>query len=309
MRYLGPTSSARLNEACAVVFLFAGLFLLVSLASYQPFDSSLNTVSSAVKPMNLTGRAGALLADFFLQTFGLAAYAVPALILLLGWKWIQSAPIHAPIARTLGAATMMASTCALFGFAPQWHPIAGIVPAGGLVGLVLAEELVASMNLIGAVMFAVTCWIVGLYLVSKFEVAVVQGWAEGRIGRWIRWPFAALFSGMRSISRGISAGWDSWRMKRALTAKARAEKRALQTAMKPQESEAAVPGSAGLIIDSQPRTSVWKNPPRQRQRRHPFLVPMRRPSILRTESPNHPRPRPSRTFRFACWNILLRSRR
>ena len=260
MRYLGPTSSARLNEACAVVFLFVGLFLLVGLASYQPFDSSLNTVSSAVKPMNLTGRAGAFLADFFLQTFGLAAYAVPALILLLGWKWIQSAPIHAPIARILGAATMMASTCALFGFAPQWHPITGIVPAGGLVGLVLAEELVGSMNLIGAVMFAVTCWIVGLYLVSKFEVAVVQGWAEGRIGRWIRWPFAALFSRMRSgvssTLRGLSAGMDSWRMRRALAAKARAEKRALQTAMKTGQTETVAP--VDLVIDSQTPTSVWK---------------------------------------------------
>ena len=78
MRYLGPTSNARLNEACAVVFLFIGLFLLVGLASYQPFDSSLNTLSSAVKPANLTGRAGAYLADFLLQTFGIAAYAIPA---------------------------------------------------------------------------------------------------------------------------------------------------------------------------------------------------------------------------------------
>ncbi len=255
MRYLGPTSSARLNEACAVVFLFIGLFLLVGLASYQPFDSSLNTVSSAVKPANLTGRAGAFLADFFLQTFGLAAYAIPALILVLGWKWIQSAPIHAPIARTLGAATMMASTCALFGFAPHWHPIAGIIPGGGLVGLVLAEELVASMNLTGAVMFAVTCWIVGLYLVSKFEMALVQNW----IGIWIGRPLARLLSPMRSLLRNVAAGWESWRLKRAFAAKVRAEKRALQSAMKTRETEAGGQASAaGVVIDPQPRTSIWK---------------------------------------------------
>ncbi len=58
MRLLGPTSNARLNEACAVVFLAIGLFLLVSLVSYQPFDPSLNTVSFAGKPANLTGRVG-----------------------------------------------------------------------------------------------------------------------------------------------------------------------------------------------------------------------------------------------------------
>ncbi|HEV2202093.1 MAG TPA: DNA translocase FtsK [Bryobacteraceae bacterium] len=228
MRYLGPTSNARLNEACAVVFLFAGLFLLVGLASYQPFDSSLNTVSSAAKPVNLTGQVGAYFADFLLQTWGLAAYSIPALILLLGWKWIQSAPIHAPLARMLGAAMMMASTCAMLGFAPHWHPIAGIVPAGGLVGLVLAATLVASMNVTGAVMFAVTCWIVGLYLISKFEMALLERWAA------------------RPLSKvhGISLRWHRWRERRALAAKARAEQRALKTTLKAHQAIAAAAAAA-----------------------------------------------------------------
>jgi S-DNA-T family DNA segregation ATPase FtsK/SpoIIIE len=249
MRYLGPTSSARLNEACAVVFLFIGLFLLVGLASYQPFDSSLNTVSSAVKPANLTGRAGAFLADFFLQTFGLAAYAIPVLILLLGWKWIQSAPIHAPLARILGAFTMLASTCTLFGFAAHWHPIAGIIPGGGLVGLVLAEESVASMNLTGAVMFAVTWWIVGLYLVSKFEMALIEGW----IGR----PFSRIFAGLRAVFGRISSGWVAWRERRALAAKARAEKRALQRAMQSRQAEVSAQQNATApVAESAVRTPV-----------------------------------------------------
>ena len=51
MRFLGPTSNARLNEACAVVFLAIGLFLLVSLVSYQPFDPSLNGTVNTVQPL------------------------------------------------------------------------------------------------------------------------------------------------------------------------------------------------------------------------------------------------------------------
>ena len=47
MNYLGPTARPRLNEAVAVVFLFAGLFLLVSLASYNPYDPSWNTATFA----------------------------------------------------------------------------------------------------------------------------------------------------------------------------------------------------------------------------------------------------------------------
>ena len=44
MRFLGPTRHARLNEAGAVAFLIAGLFLFFSLVSYYPLDPSWNTV-------------------------------------------------------------------------------------------------------------------------------------------------------------------------------------------------------------------------------------------------------------------------
>ena len=66
-------AGVRLNEAVAVVCLFIGLFFLISLASYNPFDPSWNTVTAAARPANLTGRLGALLADFFLQAMGIGA--------------------------------------------------------------------------------------------------------------------------------------------------------------------------------------------------------------------------------------------
>jgi DNA segregation ATPase FtsK/SpoIIIE, S-DNA-T family len=215
MRLLGPTSHRRLNEAGAVVFLYAGLFVLISLASYHPFDPSWNTVAQLVKPANLTGRLGALVSDWLLQTLGLAAYAIPALILMLGWKWIRSSWISAPWAKVFGSAMLMGATCAAFGFAPGWQPIASAVPAGGFVGLVLADTLIASMNLTGAVMFTAVCWILGLYLFTTFEMA--------RLPRWFRVP--------AGWGRGLSARWHAWREERALIAKERAEQRALRRAM------------------------------------------------------------------------------
>jgi S-DNA-T family DNA segregation ATPase FtsK/SpoIIIE len=215
MRLLGPTSHRRLNEAGAVVFLYAGLFVLISLASYHPFDPSWNTVTQLVKPANLTGRLGALVSDWLLQTFGLAAYGVPALILMLGWKWIRSAWIQAPWAKLLGSAMLMGATCAALGFAPGWHPIANAVPAGGFVGLVLVDALVSSMNLTGAAMFTAVCWILGLYLFTTFEMA--------RLPRWFRVP--------AGWGRAFSARWHAWREKRGLIARERAQKRALRRAM------------------------------------------------------------------------------
>jgi S-DNA-T family DNA segregation ATPase FtsK/SpoIIIE len=178
MKYLGPTRHPRLNEAFAVVFLLAGLFIFFSLVSYQPFDPSWDTASGAARAVNLTGRVGAFTADLCLQIFGLAAYAIPALILLLGWKWVRSSPIEAPTIKTVGALLLVASTGTAFGLA-DWRPIAGVIPAGGLAGTILADYLMESMNLTGAILATAACWIVSIYLVSTFEMSRLAVWFRG----------------------------------------------------------------------------------------------------------------------------------
>ncbi len=211
MKYLGPTRYHRLNEAVAVVFLFAGLFIFASLVSYHPFDPSWNTATSVVKAANLTGWIGAFIADFILQTLGLAGYTIPILILLVGWKWIRSSPIEAPLVKALGAAILVTSTCTAFGLGPAWKPIARAIPAAGLVGSLMADYLVSTMNLTGAVLFTAACWILSLYLVSRFEMSLLAGW----------------FSGPLAWMNRIRVRLIAWRAERARQAAERAEKREL----------------------------------------------------------------------------------
>src|SRR6266436_6942422 len=90
MRLLVPTQRKRLNEAIGVAFLSLGLFLWLSLVSYQSQDPSSNTSAGSAHPLNLTGYVGSYLADLLLQSFGLAAFAFPILFLLLAWKWLRS---------------------------------------------------------------------------------------------------------------------------------------------------------------------------------------------------------------------------
>lgn len=223
MKYLGPTTRPRLNEAAGVVFLFAGLFFLIALVSYSPFDSSWNTASGVAKPINLTGRLGAFLADLLLQLLGLVAFSVPILTLLLGWNWIRSSEIHAPVAKIGGAVLMVSASCAALGFAPGWHPIAAAVPAGGVMGVLLADTLMASLNLTGAAMITAASWIVGLYLVSTFEVAMLSRWFGG--------PASWFWNAIRNSFRSLSTRMASWRESRARLAKEHAEQRALRRAM------------------------------------------------------------------------------
>jgi S-DNA-T family DNA segregation ATPase FtsK/SpoIIIE len=233
MKYLGPTTRPRLNEAAAVVFLFIGLFVLIALVSYSPFDPSWDTASGLAKPVNLTGRLGAFFADLFLQLFGLVAYAIPALILLFGWNWIRSAPIQAPSAKLIGSALMVSASCAALGFGANWRPIADSLPAGGVLGVLLADALIASLNLTGAAMVTAVTWIIGMYLVSKFEVSLLASWFRVPAG-WFG---------------GISTRWTAWRKSRALMAKERAERRALRRAMAAKESALAAPPPAPPIVD------------------------------------------------------------
>ncbi|MBV8842927.1 MAG: DNA translocase FtsK 4TM domain-containing protein [Bryobacterales bacterium] len=229
MNYLGPTRHPRLNEAIAVVYLFAGLFIFLSLASYHPFDPSLNTASGLSKPVNLTGRAGAYFADFFLQTLGLAAYSIPFFMWAIGWKWLRSRPIGSAWAKVLGALMLMCSSCTgLALLLPEWRPIAHMIPAGGLLGVLAAGSLSASLNLIGAVIATAACWILSLYLVSRFEMARLPVWFRAPLGWW----------------RRFSARVAAWREERVRQAHMRAQARILKKKLESEKTSAPKPQPA-----------------------------------------------------------------
>jgi S-DNA-T family DNA segregation ATPase FtsK/SpoIIIE len=238
MKYLGPTRNARLNQAAAVVFLFAGLFVFFSLASYHAFDPSLNTASAPVQPVNLTGRVGAYFADFFLQLLGLGAYSIPALILILGWMWIRSAEIESSGIKLFGAILLVASSCCAFGLIPNWRPIAGVIPAGGMIGSILADAVVGAMNLTGAILTVAACWIVSIYLVSKFEMAHLLAWFR-RPWQWIQAAAARL---------------HAWREERARRARLRAQARALRRTMNAEKAANATT-AAPFETESEPGAS------------------------------------------------------
>jgi S-DNA-T family DNA segregation ATPase FtsK/SpoIIIE len=71
---------ARFAQQLAGLLLIAcGFALLAALLSYSPADPSLNTATTEAVLANLLGVPGAYLADFLLQLFGLAAFALPLL--------------------------------------------------------------------------------------------------------------------------------------------------------------------------------------------------------------------------------------
>ncbi len=184
MKLLGPTPHKRLNEALAFVFLFAGLAVMLSLISYSASDPSWNTATSVQKPTNLVGRFGSHFSDLCFQVFGLSGFVLPALILLLGWKWMQSEKIEAAGVKVGGALLFLFGASTSFSLAPGARAFSGAIPAGGLLGTFFATLLEHYLNFTGAALFTATALVVSLYLISTFSVATLLG--------WIRVPLIAL---------------------------------------------------------------------------------------------------------------------
>jgi S-DNA-T family DNA segregation ATPase FtsK/SpoIIIE len=186
MKFLGPTRFHRLNEAVALVFLFAGLLLTLSLVSYSPQDPSWDSVSGLVKPHNLIGAAGAKISDLCIQFLGLAAYSLPLLMWLLSWKWIRSQPIEASGAKIMGTLLLIGSVCVVVSLS---H-----FGSGGVAGLLLADYFVARLNVAGTLICAALVGILSIYLISTFSVASMGSWFDVpkqllqlMVNRWIAW--------------------------------------------------------------------------------------------------------------------------
>ena len=209
MNILGPTRHHRLNEAAGIVYAFAGVFLVLSLVSYFPQDPSWNTAAGTVRAHNLTGVVGAHIADLLFQVFGLTAFGIPLLVWALAWKWIRSLRIEAAWIRALGATLLVLSVSTGACLMTSWRPWHGAFAAGGVLGTLLADWLIASLNPIGTALATGVCLILSLYLLSTFSVATVNTW----------------FSGPAAVLRRFAEAWTNWRARRRARAAERARLR------------------------------------------------------------------------------------
>ena len=217
MNILGSTRFHRLNEAGGLVFLFAGLFFILSLISYHPQDPSWNTASGVVHAHNLTGFAGSYASDLCFQLLGLGAFGIPALLWMLAWKWVRSQAIQAPWVKIFGSLLLFLSACTALSIGPEWRPRGGAFSAGGILGVLIADSLMSSLNLTGAVLLTSICLIVSIYLISTFSMVAA----------------AQRFAGPVAFLRKLYGRWDNWRARRRQLALERAELLAAERAERP----------------------------------------------------------------------------
>jgi S-DNA-T family DNA segregation ATPase FtsK/SpoIIIE len=221
-----------LNEAAGLVFLFGGFFVILCLISYHPQDPSWNSVTGAARAHNLIGLAGSYTADLCFQLLGLSAFTVPLLLWMLAWKWIRSDAIPAATVKVIGAVVFFLSVSTALSIRPLWRPWNGAFSAGGVVGILIADALQSSLNLMGTVLLTGICLILSLYLISRFSMAIVAKWLAGPLSFLVR----------------IYERWANWRAERMALARERAEYRAQQRAARRAAQRAAPQAAVGSEI-------------------------------------------------------------
>jgi S-DNA-T family DNA segregation ATPase FtsK/SpoIIIE len=254
MRLFTPTQSRRLNEVMGFLFLASGILVLLSFASFHPTDPSLNTVTDRVHSENLIGPIGAYLADIFLQSFGLAAFLFPVLIFGLGWKWIRSEEVSAPLIRLFGSTLLLLSACGAAALLPEWRLFEHTILPGGAAGFLVAGFLMQGLNRAGAVVVLATSLIVSTYLVSTFTLAALDGFVARFFG-----PVLQFFAELRNR-------WNRWKEHRREVALEKREQRRVKPAVPAAVAESEDTSSPPIVPEPTPTQ-------RTRVRRQPELVP------------------------------------
>ncbi len=175
---------------------FVGLSLAVllalSLLSYSPLDASFNV--SAPPPgsgpaRNWIGPVGAHTADLFFQFAGYGAFLFPIAMFLVAMRWFRSQLLEAPTTKLVGWGLMLAAVSAEVTLI-HMPEVRGALPAGGLVGKLLAQGLRAALNPVGANLVSIATLLTALFMATSFSFRTAAQWmkkpmaAEGMVGQW-----------------------------------------------------------------------------------------------------------------------------
>src|SRR5207247_11354468 len=95
---------------------------------------------------NFIGLAGAYTADSFFQLCGYSAFLIPIFLGIYAFYWLASWRVQSFGIRLSGMILMLLTLSVSFSMAPSLPPVRGYLPAGGLLGIVLADALDASLN-------------------------------------------------------------------------------------------------------------------------------------------------------------------
>jgi S-DNA-T family DNA segregation ATPase FtsK/SpoIIIE len=180
--YLIPNEHhRRLNEFVGLLLATVAVLVGLSLISFNPADPSFNISRNPEFPQkahNFIGTIGAYAADIVLQLFGLASFLLPVILGIYAFCWLTSRKVEAFVTRTIGLTLMVltvATTLSVSSLIPLFH---GEIPAGGMIGRLLADKLDETLNTPGSLVVLASSFLISLFLATTFSFS----WAYQKLG-------------------------------------------------------------------------------------------------------------------------------
>ncbi len=172
------------KEIAGLVWMAAGLVLLLSLISFNNNDPSFNNNLDPATIHNFCGRVGAYVSDLFYQIIGLPALMVPFACLLFAWRLLKFRDLHPRIYKTFAFLVMLVSLAGLISLQVEKVTLFGqtLNQAGGFIGFFLANTLKSWFNLTGAAIFLIVLLSVSTMLVARFSMVLFLEGLLARLG-------------------------------------------------------------------------------------------------------------------------------
>jgi S-DNA-T family DNA segregation ATPase FtsK/SpoIIIE len=174
--------SKRLFEGAFIIVLSVSVFLLLALLTYDAADPGWSSSGFLGQDIiNAGGRVGAWFADFFLYLFGYMALFFPLGLTYGAWMVLRlrgqiEADSRVVLMKTVGFALVLAGGCSLASL-DIWFNSGGLpFTSGGIVGYLMVTGLSAAFSDIGASLFSLSIFIVGLTLFAGISWLAVTEW-------------------------------------------------------------------------------------------------------------------------------------
>jgi len=177
-----------LREALAVALVLGSMLVAVALVTHSPLDPSpfyASTMRSI--PENLAGWLGATVSAALLGFLGVAAFLLPPLGLIAGWRMVRERPLINPPVTIAGWVIIVLSLPGVAALLANQLPFRdGRISCGGLIGLAETELLGGFAGPVGrAVILIFFLTIAGLMVSGRSAAALADWLTAGLRERWL----------------------------------------------------------------------------------------------------------------------------
>ncbi|KZN33199.1 DNA translocase FtsK [Pseudoalteromonas luteoviolacea] len=183
----------RLLETGLIVSTAAAIFTLCALISFDPADPAWTQAGEFVKVNNITGAAGAWVADILLLSFGWLAFLVPAAMQLFGYlifkkphKLLQLDYTTLGL-RLIGATLFIASASAISSI--NFDDIYTF-SSGGVVGDIVAGAMMPAFNFTGTSILLLCFFFAGITLLTGVSWVEAVDYLGEKVVNFIKYLIA-----------------------------------------------------------------------------------------------------------------------